>query len=144
MKKWVGSGVRSGSISQRYGSAPKCHGSPTLLFTGAGCLWFQILKEEECGTLCQPDLQAKRIAEAYRTGRHCTSYFKEWASFRTNKQCCNFLTTYMGARNRVDIGLSYRPARLHRLAESISIPGLLKSLNIRANFFLVIYNEAEG
>jgi hypothetical protein len=25
----------------------------------------------------------------------------------------------MGARNRVGIGLSYRPARLHRLAESI-------------------------
>jgi hypothetical protein len=31
----------------------------------------------------------------------------------------------MGARNRVGIGLSYRPARLHRLAESI--PLLLKS-----------------
>jgi hypothetical protein len=32
MKKEVGSGVGSGSISQRYGSvsAPKCHGSPTL------------------------------------------------------------------------------------------------------------------
>jgi hypothetical protein len=26
----------------------------------------------------------------------------------------------MGARNRVGIGMSYRPARLHRLAESIS------------------------
>jgi hypothetical protein len=36
----------------------------------------------------------------------------------------------MGARNRVGIGLSYRPARLHRLSESI--PGLLKSLKIRA------------
>jgi hypothetical protein len=32
----------------------------------------------------------------------------------------------MGARNRVGTGLSYRPARLHRLAESI--PGLRKSL----------------
>jgi hypothetical protein len=32
MKKEVGSGVGSGSNSQRYGSgsAPKCHGSPTL------------------------------------------------------------------------------------------------------------------
>jgi hypothetical protein len=36
----------------------------------------------------------------------------------------------MGARNRVGTGLSYRPARLHRLAESIL--GLLKSLKIRA------------
>jgi hypothetical protein len=41
----------------------------------------------------------------------------------------------MGARKRVGIGLSYRPARLHRLAELIpceSILGLLKSLKIRA------------
>jgi hypothetical protein len=30
LKKGVESGVGSGSISQRYGSAPKCHGSPTL------------------------------------------------------------------------------------------------------------------
>jgi hypothetical protein len=36
----------------------------------------------------------------------------------------------MGARNRVGIGLSHWPARLHRLAESI--PGLLKSLKISA------------
>jgi hypothetical protein len=34
----------------------------------------------------------------------------------------------MGARNRVRIGLSYRPARLHGLAESI--PGILKNLKI--------------
>ncbi len=34
----------------------------------------------------------------------------------------------MGAMNQVGIGLSYRPARPHRLAESI--PGLLKSLKI--------------
>jgi hypothetical protein len=35
----------------------------------------------------------------------------------------------MGARNRVGIGLSYRPARLQRLAELI--PGLLKTLQRR-------------
>jgi hypothetical protein len=34
----------------------------------------------------------------------------------------------MGTRNRVRVGLSYRPARFYRLAESI--PGLLKSLKI--------------
>jgi hypothetical protein len=34
----------------------------------------------------------------------------------------------MGVRNREGVELSYRPARLHRLAESI--PGLLKSLKI--------------
>jgi hypothetical protein len=36
----------------------------------------------------------------------------------------------MGARKRTGIGLSYRPARLHRLAESI--PGLPKSLKIQS------------
>jgi hypothetical protein len=34
----------------------------------------------------------------------------------------------MKASNRLGMGLSYRPARLHRLAESI--PGLLRSLKI--------------
>jgi hypothetical protein len=33
LKKGVGSGVRSGSTSQRYGSAQTCHGSPTLTAT---------------------------------------------------------------------------------------------------------------
>ncbi len=46
----------------------------------------------------------------------------------------------MGARNRVGKGLSYRPARLHRLAELISwnqsIPWVLKSLKIRALYSL--------
>jgi hypothetical protein len=47
----------------------------------------------------------------------------------------------MRSRTRVGIGLSYRPARLHRLAESI--PGLLKSLRlftyypILTNWFLL-------
>ncbi len=42
-------------------------------------------------------------------------------------QCAGIIEQSMGAsRNRVGIGLSYRPARLHRLAESI--PGLLKTV----------------
>jgi hypothetical protein len=40
----------------------------------------------------------------------------------------------MGARNRAGIRLSFRPARLHRLAESI--PGRLKFLQVRALFRL--------
>jgi hypothetical protein len=40
------------------------------------------------------------------------------------KTSAGILEQSMGARNRVGTGLSYRPARLHRLAESI--PGLLK------------------
>jgi hypothetical protein len=34
-------------------------------------------------------------------------------------QCAGIFKQSMGARNRVGIGLSYRPARLHTLAELI-------------------------
>ncbi len=43
------------------------------------------------------------------------------------QNCAVLLEQSMGARNRVGIGLSYRPARLNRLAESIT-----KSLKIPA------------
>jgi hypothetical protein len=33
--------------------------------------------------------------------------------------CAGILDQSMGAKNRVGIGVSYRPAKLHRLAESI-------------------------
>jgi hypothetical protein len=49
--------------------------------------------------------------------------------------CWNFETIYGGYRNRVGIGLPYRPARLHRVGviDSLeSILGLLESLKIRA------------
>jgi hypothetical protein len=36
----------------------------------------------------------------------------------------------MGARHRVGIGLSYRPARLHRLAEFIPWNRFLGSINV--------------
>jgi hypothetical protein len=36
----------------------------------------------------------------------------------------------MGARNQVGIGLSYRPARLHRLAEFIPWNRFLGSINV--------------
>jgi hypothetical protein len=37
---------------------------------------------------------------------------------------------FMGARNRGGIGLSYRPARLHRLAEFILRNRFLGSINV--------------
>jgi hypothetical protein len=46
--------------------------------------------------------------------------------------CAGIFEQSMGARIRVRIGLSYRPARLHRLAESIS--GLHNSFKIGALF----------
>jgi hypothetical protein len=50
--------------------------------------------------------------------------------------CAGIFKQSVGTRKRVGIGLSYRPARLHRLLAEFdsldSIPGLLKSLKIRA------------
>ncbi len=37
--------------------------------------------------------------------------------------CAGIVEQSMGAKNRVGIGLSYRPARLHRLAEFIRFQG---------------------
>ncbi len=41
-----------------------------------------------------------------------------------------FFKQSMGARNRIGIELSYRPARLHRLAESIPGNRFLGSINV--------------
>jgi hypothetical protein len=41
-----------------------------------------------------------------------------------------FLKKSMGARHRVGIGLSYRPARLHRLAELMPWNRFLGSINV--------------
>ncbi len=69
-----------------------------------------------------------------------TAAITEWSS-SFNSLWWNFRTIY-GARNRVRIGLSYQPARLHWIAESIpwnlflgidslvSIPGILKGLKM--------------
>ena len=50
--------------------------------------------------------------------------------FRLTMQCWNFLQS-MGARNRVGIGLSYRPARLQRLAELVHWNRFLGSLKVK-------------
>jgi hypothetical protein len=44
--------------------------------------------------------------------------------------CAGILEQAMGARNRTGIGLSYRPARLHRMAESISWNRFLVSIKV--------------
>ncbi len=44
--------------------------------------------------------------------------------------CAGIFEQSMGARNRVGIGLSYRPARLQRLAESIPWNRLLGSIKV--------------
>ncbi len=50
-------------------------------------------------------------------------------------QCWNIRTFYGGARNRVGIGLSYWPAS--GIDSSESLPGLLKSLNIRVLYVIL-------
>jgi hypothetical protein len=49
------------------------------------------------------------------------------------KHCAVILEQSMGARNLVGIGLSYPPARLHRLAESIPWNRFLGSLKVKKN-----------
>jgi hypothetical protein len=53
-------------------------------------------------------------------------------SFQLLTFSAGILEQSLGARNRVGIGLSYRPARLRRLEDRFlgSIPGHLKSLKI--------------
>jgi hypothetical protein len=48
----------------------------------------------------------------------------------------------MGARNRAGIGLSYRPARLHRLAESI--PGPLNNYLCTCDLYTPVHNALEA
>jgi hypothetical protein len=50
--------------------------------------------------------------------------------FRIRNPELVFFKQSMGARNRVGIGLSYRNARLHRLAEFISWNRFLGSINV--------------
>jgi hypothetical protein len=47
-----------------------------------------------------------------------------------SEPCTGILEQSMGARNRVGIGLSYRPARLHRLAELIPSTQFLGVLKV--------------
>ncbi len=57
-------------------------------------------------------------------------------------RCWNFKTISIGARNRVGVGLSYRFARLHRLAEQIPWNRVLGSLKVyRFVFRNLIKNE---
>ncbi len=53
-------------------------------------------------------------------GRRTSKRFRWWPTGISPRiNCAGILEQSMGARNRVGIGLSYRPARLRRLAEAI-------------------------
>jgi hypothetical protein len=89
---------------------------------------------------CMVDLADLTIFSPKERSLRCFSQQNQRRYFKTSKESkdrvleidsvslCSQrwnLEQSMGARNRVGIGLSYRPTRLHRLSESI--PGFLKS-----------------
>ncbi len=53
-----------------------------------------------------------------------------WLFYPPNRSRAGIFKESMGARNRGGIGLSYRPARLHRLAEFIPWNRFLGSINV--------------
>ncbi len=73
-----------------------------------------------------------KVQFVQKTTLHC-ALILILLSNKSDHQCWNFRTIY-GARNMVGIGLSYRLARLHRQAESVSwnrFLGFLKVLKYR-------------
>jgi hypothetical protein len=78
-----------------------------------------------CTSICRLDIrQGASTWSAIES--YLTIYFENKIGLM---DCAGVLEQTMSASNRVGIGLSYRHARLHRLAESI--PVLLKSLKYR-------------
>ncbi len=87
-----------------------------------------------------------KIATPHKNGKIKDDFFRTTLRFSLEKQYrqriqgvattqCWYFKQSMGARNRVGIGLSYRPARLYSLAELVPwnrFLGPLKSLKIRA------------
>jgi hypothetical protein len=70
----------------------------------------------------------------------CTLRGNSSRLFSISEQSWTFKES-MGARNRGGRGLSYRPARLHRLAEFISlesVPGPHTRLKIRALYHIIV------
>jgi hypothetical protein len=75
------------------------------------------------------------VCAAHSSHHHVLQYFSQQRSrqpgeFFYFKTVLEFLALSMGARNRVGIGVSYRPACLHRLAESIPWNRFLASLKV--------------
>jgi hypothetical protein len=71
---------------------------------------------------CEPSLPNPTIKQVIPT--------RNYIKTDTAQSELGFLNSLWGARNRVGIGLSYRPARLHRLAEFIPWNRFLGSINV--------------
>jgi hypothetical protein len=102
-----------------------------LSFVVVGC-WFSCVGGRVSDVDCQCRLPQKILKILITGAQH-------WAFIKII--CAGICKQYVGVRNRVGIGLSYRPARLHRLAELNPwnrFLDSLKSLEIRA-----LHEEAE-
>jgi hypothetical protein len=61
---------------------------------------------------------------------HCIIIRTGYCSWKGEQDSAGIFKQSMEARNRVGIGLSYRPARLHRLAEFIPWTRFLGSIDV--------------
>ncbi len=85
MKKGVGSGIASGHISQRSGSASKCHGSPTIVYSSPIPRNYSVLINgtfvlKICQILCM-NIQHSTVGR-YRYVRESTKLQAEHSSAR--------------------------------------------------------------
>jgi hypothetical protein len=87
----------------------------------------------------RPDISHIILSPSCSKTEDCAKYLKRGASSvqraaaRVNYSCTitvGIFEQFMGARNQVGIGFSYRPARLHRLAESIPWNRFLGSIEV--------------
>ncbi len=108
------------------------------LSTGKKTMHFPVVHELSCTQLVQFVFQCPNAVSTVRVrfGKYEATQAWEFGSlFFIQSNCAGILEQSMGARNRVGIGLSYRPARPHRMAGIDYLEsslGLLKSWKIRA------------
>ncbi len=72
-----------------------------------------VTKPKTRACICKP------FKESFLAWRACTTTLKGSVNFYKYGLYAGFFKQSMGARNRIGIGLSDRPVRLHRLAEMI-------------------------
>ncbi len=108
---------------------------PLFLITVPSLFFFVHEHERHCDNILQFVHIQKRLrlwdvlsAEGFWTSRQCAHFFLLKTCI--SPSCAGIFKQSMGARNRVGIGLSYRPARLHGLAELVPWNRFLCSLKV--------------
>ncbi len=97
---------------------------------------FQTVQEQSQSRLWAEKLTTRVIVRKQKENNHCEGSVIVVVSrlpppgFELQSFRAGIFKISMGARHRVGIGLSYRPARLHRLAELMSLNRFLGSINV--------------